>query len=121
MKNDRMVQDGKAQRELSGAEQKKAPGQERQDPFGEERIRQLDRLAQRLENSGVAEYVKLSQKTWKILWLNFLSGIARGLGFTVGTAIVLAVTYKIISRLISMNIPYLTEILRELIVMVKAP
>lgn len=78
----------------------------------------LDRLVTRLENSSVAEYVRLSQKTGRILWLNFLSGVARGLGFTVGTAIVVALAYKIISRIISMNIPYITEILSEFIKMV---
>ena len=83
----------------------------------QEQIDQLDKLAQRLENSGVAEYVRLSQNMPKILLLNFFSGIARGLGFTLGTAIVLAVLYKIVSELISMNIPYLTEMLKELIVM----
>ena len=85
----------------------------------QEQIDQLDKLAQRLENCGVAEYVRLSQNTPKILLLNFLTGIARGLGFTLGTAIVLAVAYKIIHELISMNIPYLTELLKELIVMFK--
>jgi hypothetical protein len=85
----------------------------------QEQIDQLDKLAQRLENSGVEEYVRLSQNTPKILWLNFLSGIARGLGFTMGTAIVLAVVYKLISEIISMNIPYLTEMLTEFIIMVK--
>ncbi len=82
-------------------------------------IDQLDKLVARLENSGVEEYVKLSQRTWKVLWLNFLSGVARGLGFTVGTAIVLAVVYKILSEIISMNIPYLTEMLKELVELVK--
>ena len=85
----------------------------------QEQIDQLDKLAQRLENSGVADYVRLSQNMPKVLWLNFLSGIARGLGFTLGTAIVLAVVYKAISKLISMNIPYLTEMLIDFIVMVK--
>ena len=82
-------------------------------------IDQLDKLARRLENSGVAEYVRLSQNMPKVLLLNFLSGIARGLGFTLGTAIVLAILYKIVSKLISMNIPYLTEMLKELIIMFK--
>ena len=84
--------------------------------------KQLDRLealAQRLENSGVAEYVELSQKTGRILWFNFLSGMARGLGFTVGTAVILAVAYKVLSSLISMNIPYLTEMLKEAVIFVK--
>ncbi|MDR0239026.1 MAG: DUF5665 domain-containing protein [Deltaproteobacteria bacterium] len=84
-------------------------------------IQQLDALAGRLENSGIAEYVKLSQRTGKILWLNFISGIARGFGFTIGASIVLAVIYKIISYIISMNIPYLTELLREIMETVKNP
>jgi hypothetical protein len=83
-------------------------------------IEKLDKIAERLENSGVAEYVKLSQRTGKILWYNFMSGVARGLGFTIGTTIVLALLYNIISHLISMNIPYLTEVLQQFIDMVKA-
>ena len=69
----------------------------------------LDKLAQRLENTGIARYVELSQKTGKILWLNFLSGVARGLGFTIGTTIVIAIAYQIVSNIISMNIPFITE------------
>lgn len=82
-------------------------------------IRALDELARRLENTGVAEYVRLQRKTGRILLLNFLSGIARGLGFTVGTAVVLAVLYKVVSHVISMNIPYITEALSELVIMVQ--
>ncbi len=81
----------------------------------EDKIDRLERLLEHLDNSGVSEFVRLSQNTWKILWLNFLSGIARGLGFTVGTAVVLTVVYKIIAQLISMNIPYLTVMLTDLI------
>lgn len=79
----------------------------------------IDKLIKRLDNSGLMEYIRLSRNTGKILWLNFLSGVARGLGFTVGTAVILAVVYKIISHLISMNIPYLTEVLLEFASMVK--
>lgn len=78
-------------------------------------IERLERLATRLENSGLAEYVNISRKTRKILCLSFLSGIARGLGFTIGTTLVLAVVYKILSRIISMNIPFITEWLRHLV------
>lgn len=79
------------------------------------KVEQLDLIAKRLENSGVAEYVKLSQRTGKILWLNFLSGVARGLGFTIGTTLILAILYKVLAHLISMNIPYLTELLQRIV------
>ena len=80
---------------------------------------QAELLLQRLENAGLTEYVKLSQQTGKILWLNFLSGIARGLGFSIGATLVLAVVYKILARIISMNIPYLTDLLQQLMNMAK--
>ena len=80
---------------------------------------QAELLLQRLDNAGLTEYVKLSQKTSKILWLNFLSGIARGLGFSIGATLVLAVVYKILARIISMNIPYLTDLLQQVMNMAK--
>lgn len=80
-----------------------------------QKCEQLDQLLTRLDASGIAEYVKLSRRTGRILWLNFLSGVARGLGFTIGTTLVLAVVYKILSRIISMNIPYITEWLQKII------
>lgn len=79
----------------------------------------LENQIKRLENSGVAEYVKLSQRTGKILWFNFISGMAKGSGFTLGTMLVLAMVYKIVAHIISMNIPYLTELLQKLVSMVK--
>ena len=85
----------------------------------EEKQAQVELLLQRLDNAGLAEYVKLSQKTGKILWLNFLSGIARGLGFSIGATLVLAVVYKILARIISMNIPYLTELLQQVMSIAK--
>ena len=84
-------------------------------------IQKLDTLALRLEHSGIAEYVKLSQRTGRILWLNFISGIAKGLGFTIGATIVLAIICKILGYIISMNIPYLTELLRQAVEFVKNP
>ncbi|MCL2469109.1 MAG: DUF5665 domain-containing protein [Alphaproteobacteria bacterium] len=72
-----------------------------------------------MDISGVNDYVRLTKKPAKLFWLNFYAGVARGLGFTVGTAVVLAIVYKILSHLISMNIPYLTEMLRNFIEMIQ--
>ena len=80
---------------------------------------EAEMLLERLDNAGLTEYVRLSQKTGKILWLNFLSGIARGLGFSIGASLVLAVLYKILARIISMNIPFLTELLQQVMSMAK--
>ena len=85
----------------------------------DEKQAQAELLLQRLDTAGLSEYVRLSQKTGRILWLNFLSGIARGLGFSIGATLVLAVVYKILARIISMNIPYLTDLLQQVMNMAK--
>ena len=85
----------------------------------DEKQAQAELLLKRLDNAGLTEYVKLSQKTGRILWLNFLSGMARGLGFSIGATLVLTVVYKILARIISMNIPYLTELLQQLLSIAK--
>ena len=90
------------------------------DTHNDEAQAQAELLLQRLDNAGLTEYVKLSQKTGRILWLNFLSGIARGLGFSIGASLVLAVVYKILARIISMNIPYLTELLQQIMSMAQS-
>ena len=83
-----------------------------------DKLDKVDLLLSRLDNLGLRQYVRLSQNVPKVLWLNFLSGIARGLGFTIGTAIVLAIIYKVIRTLIGMNIPYLTEMLENLVLLI---
>lgn len=87
--------------------------------MNEEQLEKVEKLVHRLDNSGLKQYVALSGRPVKIFMLNFMSGVARGLGFTVGTAIVLAIAYKVLSYVISMNIPYLTELLNELVAMIK--
>ena len=70
-------------------------------------------ITSQLDVDGISDYIKLLRSPFKMFWLNVFIGVARGLGFTVGTAVVLAVLYKVIRHMIEMNIPYLTEMLRE--------
>lgn len=97
---------------------KETPGiteQEKNDYPADKQVTNLNLLLERMDSTGVAQYVRLMQNTPKVLWLSFLSGVARGLGFTVGTALVLAVAYKILSGIIKMNIPFLTDMLTNLV------
>lgn len=49
----------------------------------------------------------------RLLWLNFIAGVARGLGLTVGTAIVLAILFFILQNIVSL--PFIGEHIAELI------
>ncbi len=84
-----------------------------------DQISKLEKVAQRLEAAKIAEYIELSQKPWRLFWLGFLYGMARGLGFTIGTAIILAFIYKVLKELIALNIPYLTDVFTHWISFIK--
>ncbi len=78
-----------------------------------ERITQLEKLADCLERMRLGDYVSNLNKTSRILWLGLLSGIARGVGLTIGATLVIAIIFKIISALISMNVPYISDMMKD--------
>lgn len=85
--------------------------QKKQSP--KERISQLEKLANRLEAMRVGDYVTNLNKTSRLIWINLISGISRGVGLTIGATLVIAIIFKIISALISLNVPYLSEMMQE--------
>ena len=78
-----------------------------------EKITQLEKLADRLERMRLGDYVTNLNKTSRIVWLGFISGISRGVGLTIGATLVIAIIFKIISALISMNVPYLSDMMKD--------
>ena len=78
-----------------------------------QRLTQLEKLADRLERMRIGDYVTNLNKTSRIIWLGLVSGIARGVGLTIGATLVIAIIFKIISALISMNVPYLSDMMKE--------
>ena len=57
--------------------------------------RNVDRLAARLEAANLQDYIDLANRPVRMMWNNFLSGLARGVGMFVGAgamgALVIAV------------------------------
>lgn len=75
----------------------------------------LRRLVERLEAMRIADYLELLEKPRRLVLTNFVAGIARGLGFAIGTTIVFAVVVEILRRIILINIPLLSDYLVEII------
>ena len=78
-----------------------------------EKISQLEKLADRLERMRVGDYVNNMNRTGRVIWLGFIGGVSRGFGLTVGATLVIAIAFKIISMLISWNVPYLSDMMQE--------
>ena len=84
--------------------------------FLEEKI---EKLAIAMEKMKLAEYVELLDNPKKLLWVNFIAGIARGLGTAIGLTILFAVILYFLQKLIMLNLPVISDFIAEIIRMVE--
>ncbi|MBC8015049.1 MAG: hypothetical protein H7X79_04825 [Sporomusaceae bacterium] len=77
-------------------------------------LEQVERLTRHLEALRIAEYIELLEKPWKLITTNFIAGIARGLGFAIGTTIIFAIVVDSLRRVILINIPIINDYLIEI-------
>lgn len=80
-----------------------------------EHIGHLERLVHHLEAMRISEYVELLERPSKLIFINFIAGIARGLGIAIGATLVFAVMLEFLRRLIMLNIPGIGNFIAEII------
>lgn len=65
----------------------------------------LDDLAQAMERASLAEYVELVRQPWRMARINFIAGVARGLGSAVGFTILGAFLIYLLQHVFIRNLP----------------
>ncbi len=81
----------------------------------EESQSKLDRLAMALERARIGEYVSLMQDPLRVLYINFLAGVSRGLGMAVGFTILGALVIYALQRLMALDLPLVGKLIADLI------
>ncbi|MEW8978654.1 MAG: DUF5665 domain-containing protein [Symbiobacterium sp.] len=86
---------------------------------GNESLAELvERLALALERSNVLDYTILLQHPWRMLWINFVGGAARGLGIGIGFTVLSAVLLYILRGLMMANLPVIGDLIATIVRMV---
>ncbi len=72
----------------------------------------IETLARNMEKTKIDEYVCLMQSPWRLVWINFVSGVSRGVGIGVGFALLGAFVVYILKSLVTVPIigNYIAEI-----------
>jgi hypothetical protein len=65
----------------------------------------LAELTHQLQRTRLAEYVSLIDQPRRMLLLNFMAGVARGVGFAIGFTILGAVVLYLLQRVLALNLP----------------
>ena len=76
-------------------------------------------LIRQMETLGLAEYVSMMQNKKRLLYTNFLAGMARGLGIAVGFSILGALMIAIIQRIAVDKLPLIGDFLADVVRMVQ--
>lgn len=82
-------------------------------------VRLLHRLTVQMEKVKLAECVELLNKPGRLLWLNFLAGIARGLGMAVGFTFLGAILIFFLRRMVALNLPVIGRFIAEVVFIVQ--
>lgn len=79
----------------------------------------LVRLVKHLESLRIAEYVQLLERPARLIFLNFVAGISRGLGIAIGATIIFALMLELLRRVILFNIPGIGNFIAEIMQIVE--
>lgn len=75
----------------------------------------MEDITERIEEIGIEDYFDLVKSPKKLLFTNFILGLARGLGFAVGATILGAIFLMVLFRLGELNLPVIGEFIARLI------
>lgn len=76
---------------------------------------QLEKLVHHLESLRIAEYMDLLERPAKLILINFIAGLARGLGIAIGATVVFAVLLNFLHSLILLNLPFIGDLIAEIV------
>ena len=77
--------------------------------------KKVDKIAQKLESIKINEYVLLMNNTKKLMWRNFIAGIAKGFGSAIGFTILSAIIILFLRKLVVLNIPIIGKYLKDIL------
>ncbi|WP_436836453.1 DUF5665 domain-containing protein [Paenibacillus tritici] len=85
----------------------------------EEKINALYRmttsLAQQMEKARISEYTELLHSPFRLIWLNILSGAARGLGIALGFTFFAATIIYVLQVLGALNLPIIGDYIADIV------
>lgn len=77
--------------------------------------REVDRIATIVERLNLGDYVGLLQRPHRLLWLNFMAGLARGLGGILGATLLVSLILAAAHWIIQTNLPGVSQFLTKFV------
>jgi hypothetical protein len=111
---EKMIQENEGIKKMSSKRRKPL------ESLSQTEVDRIEGLMNAIESMGLQEFMEYIRSPWKMLWPNFLAGIARGIGALLGVAVVLTVIGWVFAVTIDLPLigkrvePYITKAQTEL-------
>jgi len=79
----------------------------------------IDELSVQIEKLNLSEYLEVFRNPKRLLYLNFLAGVARGFGMAVGFTLLGAFVLYILQRVVILKLPIIGDFIAELVKIVQ--
>ncbi|KJS81435.1 MAG: membrane protein [Peptococcaceae bacterium BICA1-8] len=79
----------------------------------------LKKLSLDMEKMKLAEYIELLNNPKRLLWVNFIAGVARGLGTAIGFTILFAIILYFLQKLVLLKLPLISDFIADIVRMVQ--
>ncbi|MCR4403212.1 MAG: DUF5665 domain-containing protein [Firmicutes bacterium] len=78
-------------------------------------VRRMAELSLAMDKMNIAEYVEFLRSPRRIIYVNFIGGLARGFGIGIGATVLAAAFLLILSRLVQLNLPVIGRFIAEIV------
>lgn len=78
-------------------------------------FKKLYEIEGKLERANLAEFMQLLQRPARLIYLNFLGGLARGFGIAIGLTIVASLFLVLLTKLAELNLPVIGRFIADLV------
>lgn len=85
----------------------------------DEIMKKLEEISERIQGLNLAEYIEMVRSPRRMLVINFVSGLVRGLGIAIGATVLGAIFLIILLDLAESNIPLIAEFVARIIKIVE--
>lgn len=82
--------------------------------------KKVDNISLKMEKLKFVDYVYYLEHPRKMLWANFISGLARGFGIAIGFTILGAVAIYFLNIIVKINLPYIGQFISEIVKIVQS-
>jgi hypothetical protein len=74
----------------------------------------IDKLLRYMESLRIADYMELLERPARLIMVNFIAGVARGLGIAVGATLVFGLMLEFLRQMILLHIPGIGNFIAEI-------